>query len=156
MEIFHNLFRCANDSLAHSESPRGAVRACDILLSRYVAQVGMHSNRTSLSFLPSPPSHLWPWICHDHFTPHFLPQFCQPSGWQLVPAQQPASFFVAVLTDINSERHYCACFTFWEGLDNSQVRQLSAVFPVLLSFTPIIITTTKNVANASVKLAEFL
>ncbi|KAK7896862.1 hypothetical protein WMY93_022187 [Mugilogobius chulae] len=37
--------------------------------------------------------------------------FCQPSGWQLVPEQQPASFFVAVLTDINSERHYCACFT---------------------------------------------
>lgn len=53
-------------------------------------------------------------------------QFCQPSGWQLVPEQQPASFFVAVLTDINSERHYCACFTFWEGLDNSQVRPLTA------------------------------
>uniref|UniRef100_A0A8C4NZ62 SET binding factor 1 n=1 Tax=Dicentrarchus labrax TaxID=13489 RepID=A0A8C4NZ62_DICLA len=55
--------------------------------------------------------------------PQGIELFCQPSGWQLVPERQPASFFVAVLTDINSERHYCACFTFWEGLDNSQVRQ---------------------------------
>uniref|UniRef100_A0A3B3WSX2 SET binding factor 1 n=1 Tax=Poecilia mexicana TaxID=48701 RepID=A0A3B3WSX2_9TELE len=54
--------------------------------------------------------------------PQGIELFCQPSGWQLVPERQPASFFVAVLTDINSERHYCACFTFWEGLDNPQVR----------------------------------
>uniref|UniRef100_A0A671Y556 SET binding factor 1 n=1 Tax=Sparus aurata TaxID=8175 RepID=A0A671Y556_SPAAU len=59
--------------------------------------------------------------------PQGIELFCQPSGWQLVPERQPASFFVAVLTDINSERHSCACFTFWEGLDNSQVRQMSPV-----------------------------
>uniref|UniRef100_A0A8C9MEJ0 SET binding factor 1 n=1 Tax=Serinus canaria TaxID=9135 RepID=A0A8C9MEJ0_SERCA len=29
-------------------------------------------------------------------------------------------FFVAVLTDINSERHYCACFTFWEAVESPQ------------------------------------
>uniref|UniRef100_A0A8C3AZN0 SET binding factor 1 n=1 Tax=Cyclopterus lumpus TaxID=8103 RepID=A0A8C3AZN0_CYCLU len=52
--------------------------------------------------------------------PQGIELFCQPSGWQLVPERQPASFFVAVLTDINSDRHYCACFTFWEGLDNPQ------------------------------------
>ncbi|XP_056878101.1 myotubularin-related protein 5 isoform X2 [Takifugu flavidus] len=52
--------------------------------------------------------------------PQGVELFCQPSGWGLVPEQQPASFFVAVLTDINSERHYCSCFTFWEGLDISQ------------------------------------
>ncbi|KAM9334531.1 myotubularin-related protein 5 [Symphorus nematophorus] len=55
--------------------------------------------------------------------PQGIELFCQPSGWQLVPERQPASFFVAVLTDINSERHYCACFTFWEGLDNSQLQK---------------------------------
>uniref|UniRef100_A0A3P8WHS9 SET binding factor 1 n=1 Tax=Cynoglossus semilaevis TaxID=244447 RepID=A0A3P8WHS9_CYNSE len=55
--------------------------------------------------------------------PQGVELFCQPSGWQLVPERQPASFFVAVLTDINSERHYCACFTFWESLDNPQVRK---------------------------------
>ncbi|XP_035530078.1 myotubularin-related protein 5 isoform X4 [Morone saxatilis] len=58
--------------------------------------------------------------------PQGIELFCQPSGWQLVPERQPASFFVAVLTDINSERHYCACFTFWEGLDNSQLQKAEA------------------------------
>uniref|UniRef100_A0A671Y446 SET binding factor 1 n=1 Tax=Sparus aurata TaxID=8175 RepID=A0A671Y446_SPAAU len=59
--------------------------------------------------------------------PQGIELFCQPSGWQLVPERQPASFFVAVLTDINSERHSCACFTFWEGLDNSQKAKPSEV-----------------------------
>ncbi|NXY11921.1 MTMR5 protein, partial [Pteruthius melanotis] len=49
-----------------------------------------------------------------------LPQFCQPSGWQLFPERNPPTFFVAVLTDINSERHYCACFTFWEAVEGPQ------------------------------------
>ncbi|KAF3859628.1 hypothetical protein F7725_022027 [Dissostichus mawsoni] len=53
--------------------------------------------------------------------PQGVELFCQPTGWQLYTERQPASFFVAVLTDINSERHYCACFTFWEGLDNPQL-----------------------------------
>ncbi|XP_061816685.1 myotubularin-related protein 5 isoform X2 [Nerophis lumbriciformis] len=58
--------------------------------------------------------------------PQGVELFCQPSGWQLVSERQPASFFVAVLTDINSERHYCACFTFWEGLDNQQLQKAQA------------------------------
>ncbi|XP_019113408.1 myotubularin-related protein 5 isoform X1 [Larimichthys crocea] len=58
--------------------------------------------------------------------PQGIELFCQPSGWQLVPERQSPSFFVAVLTDINSERHYCACFTFWEGLDNSQLQKAEA------------------------------
>ncbi|XP_077957223.1 myotubularin-related protein 5 isoform X6 [Gasterosteus aculeatus] len=58
--------------------------------------------------------------------PQGVELFCQPSGWQLVPERQPASFFVAVLTDINSDRHYCACFTFWEGLDNPQLKKAEA------------------------------
>ncbi|XP_013875567.1 myotubularin-related protein 5 isoform X2 [Austrofundulus limnaeus] len=58
--------------------------------------------------------------------PQGVELFCQPSGWQLVPERQPASFFVAVLTDINSERHYCACFTFWESLDNPQLKKNEA------------------------------
>ncbi|KAM4615103.1 myotubularin-related protein 5 isoform 2-T2 [Polymixia lowei] len=59
----------------------------------------------------------------DNPFPQGIELFCQPSGWQLVDERQPASFFVAVLTDINSERHYCACFTFWEGLDNPQLQK---------------------------------
>lgn len=53
--------------------------------------------------------------------PCSLPQFCQPSGWQLFTERNPPTFFVAVLTDINSERHYCACFTFWEAVESAQV-----------------------------------
>ncbi|XP_078138030.1 myotubularin-related protein 5 [Centroberyx gerrardi] len=62
----------------------------------------------------------------DNPFPQGIELFCQPSGWQLVPDRQPPSFFVAVLTDINSERHYCACFTFWEGLDNPQLQKAEA------------------------------
>ncbi|XP_034019214.1 myotubularin-related protein 5 isoform X3 [Thalassophryne amazonica] len=62
----------------------------------------------------------------DNPFPQGIELFCQPSGWQLVPERQPASFFVAVLTDIYSERHYCACFTFWEGIDNPQLQKAEA------------------------------
>nr|XP_019955395.1 PREDICTED: myotubularin-related protein 5-like [Paralichthys olivaceus] len=58
--------------------------------------------------------------------PQGIELFCQPSGWQLAPERQPATFIVAVLTDINSERHYCACFTFWECLDNPQLQKAEA------------------------------
>uniref|UniRef100_A0A673JHE5 Myotubularin-related protein 5-like n=1 Tax=Sinocyclocheilus rhinocerous TaxID=307959 RepID=A0A673JHE5_9TELE len=57
----------------------------------------------------------------DNPFPQGLELFCQPSGWQLDPERKPPSFFVSVLTDINSERHYCACFTFWESVENPQV-----------------------------------
>ncbi|RXM97783.1 Myotubularin-related protein 5 [Acipenser ruthenus] len=56
----------------------------------------------------------------DNPFPQGIELFCQPSGWQLFTERQPPTFFVAVLTDINSERHYCACFTFWEAVEDSQ------------------------------------
>ncbi|KAL0962853.1 hypothetical protein UPYG_G00346360 [Umbra pygmaea] len=62
----------------------------------------------------------------DNPFPQGIELFCQPNGWQLVPEREPPSFFVSVLTDINSERHYCACFTFWEGLDNHQMQKTEA------------------------------
>ncbi|KAG7454791.1 hypothetical protein MATL_G00263360 [Megalops atlanticus] len=56
----------------------------------------------------------------DNPFPQGIELFCQPSGWQLVEQRLPPCFFMAVLTNINSERHYCPCFTFWEELDNTQ------------------------------------
>ncbi|XP_018416249.1 PREDICTED: myotubularin-related protein 5 isoform X2 [Nanorana parkeri] len=50
----------------------------------------------------------------DNPFPQGIELFCQPSGWQLCTEKNPPAFFIAVLTDINSERHYCSCFTFWE------------------------------------------
>ncbi|XP_059150678.1 myotubularin-related protein 13-like isoform X2 [Physella acuta] len=43
-----------------------------------------------------------------------LPLFCQPMGWSLSTKRQPPSFYVAVLTDMDGERHYCAVFKFHE------------------------------------------
>ncbi|XP_030630678.1 myotubularin-related protein 5 [Chanos chanos] len=63
----------------------------------------------------------------DNPFPQGIELFCQPNGWQLVPERLPPSFFVAVLTDINSERHYCACFTFWEAVENPQKDEPSEV-----------------------------
>uniref|UniRef100_A0A8C0H2I1 SET binding factor 1 n=1 Tax=Chelonoidis abingdonii TaxID=106734 RepID=A0A8C0H2I1_CHEAB len=53
----------------------------------------------------------------DNPFPQGIELFCQPSGWQLFTERNPPTFFVAVLTDISSERHYCACFTFWEAVE---------------------------------------
>uniref|UniRef100_A0A674GYI0 SET binding factor 1 n=1 Tax=Taeniopygia guttata TaxID=59729 RepID=A0A674GYI0_TAEGU len=59
----------------------------------------------------------------DNPFPQGIELFCQPSGWQLFPERNPPTFFVAVLTDINSERHYCACFTFWEAARNGEEKE---------------------------------
>uniref|UniRef100_A0A6I8Q832 SET binding factor 1 n=1 Tax=Xenopus tropicalis TaxID=8364 RepID=A0A6I8Q832_XENTR len=56
----------------------------------------------------------------DNPFPQGIELFCQPSGWQLSTEKKPPTFFIAVLTDISSERHYCSCFTFWEELENIQ------------------------------------
>ncbi|NXD31477.1 MTMR5 protein, partial [Spelaeornis formosus] len=68
----------------------------------------------------------------DNPFPQGIELFCQPSGWQLFPERNPPSFFVAVLTDINSERHYCACFTFWEALESPQPHLWALLIPSVL------------------------
>lgn len=40
--------------------------------------------------------------------------FCQPLGWGLSTEKQEPKFFVSVLTDIDANRHYCACLCFNE------------------------------------------
>lgn len=41
-------------------------------------------------------------------------QFCQPMGWSLSTQRKQPSFYVAVLTDMDGERYYCAVFSFLE------------------------------------------
>uniref|UniRef100_A0ABM0M8D4 LOW QUALITY PROTEIN: myotubularin-related protein 13-like n=1 Tax=Saccoglossus kowalevskii TaxID=10224 RepID=A0ABM0M8D4_SACKO len=43
-----------------------------------------------------------------------LELFCQPGGWDLSSQRTQPTFFVSVLTDIEADRHYCACLTFHE------------------------------------------
>jgi len=47
--------------------------------------------------------------------------FCQPLGWELTAAPEQSrkhvpKFFQFVLTDIDVDRHYCACLTFYEAV----------------------------------------
>lgn len=43
-------------------------------------------------------------------------QFCQPQGWILSTERQQPTYFVSVLTDIDANRHYCACLSFNETI----------------------------------------
>ncbi|XP_063049319.1 myotubularin-related protein 13 [Engraulis encrasicolus] len=52
--------------------------------------------------------------------PQGVEMFCQPSGWRLSRERKTPSFFTAVLTDIDSHRHYCSCLTFHEAHTHSQ------------------------------------
>ncbi|KAE8606245.1 hypothetical protein XENTR_v10010644 [Xenopus tropicalis] len=52
--------------------------------------------------------------------PQGIELFCQPGGWQLSRERKQPTFFVVVLTDIDSDRHYCACLTFYEAEINLQ------------------------------------
>ncbi|MEQ2159873.1 hypothetical protein GOODEAATRI_027736, partial [Goodea atripinnis] len=57
--------------------------------------------------------------------------FCQPGGWRLSRERKAPTFFTVVLTDIDSDRHYCSCLTFYEAEVNLQVR-LTTLSPTLL------------------------
>ncbi|XP_028332443.1 myotubularin-related protein 13 isoform X2 [Gouania willdenowi] len=46
--------------------------------------------------------------------------FCQPGGWRLSRDRKTPTFFTVVLTDIDSDRHYCSCLTFFEAEVNLQ------------------------------------
>ncbi|XP_072475558.1 myotubularin-related protein 13 isoform X2 [Notamacropus eugenii] len=52
--------------------------------------------------------------------PQGIELFCQPGGWQLSRERKQPTFFVVVLTDIDSDRHYCSCLTFYEADINLQ------------------------------------
>uniref|UniRef100_A0A3P8YK29 SET binding factor 2 n=1 Tax=Esox lucius TaxID=8010 RepID=A0A3P8YK29_ESOLU len=52
--------------------------------------------------------------------PQGVEMFCQPGGWRLSRERRPPTFFTVVLTDIDSDRHYCSCLTFYEAEVNLQ------------------------------------
>uniref|UniRef100_A0A673JFL5 Myotubularin-related protein 13-like n=1 Tax=Sinocyclocheilus rhinocerous TaxID=307959 RepID=A0A673JFL5_9TELE len=54
--------------------------------------------------------------------PQGVEMFCQPGGWRPSRERKLPTFFTVVLTDIDSERHFCSCLTFFEAEVNLQVR----------------------------------
>uniref|UniRef100_A0A8C4EJ41 SET binding factor 2 n=1 Tax=Dicentrarchus labrax TaxID=13489 RepID=A0A8C4EJ41_DICLA len=49
--------------------------------------------------------------------PQGVEMFCQPGGWRLSRDRKVPTFFTVVLTDIDSDRHYCSCLTFYESIE---------------------------------------
>uniref|UniRef100_A0A8C6JKC1 Uncharacterized protein n=1 Tax=Melopsittacus undulatus TaxID=13146 RepID=A0A8C6JKC1_MELUD len=73
--------------------------------------------------------------------PQGIELFCQPGGWQLSKERKQPTFFVVVLTDIDSERHYCSCLTFYEAEINLQGKEIegeeeSGLIPPAEVFAP--------------------
>ncbi|KAG7483365.1 hypothetical protein JOB18_046697 [Solea senegalensis] len=52
--------------------------------------------------------------------PQGVEMFCQPGGWRLSRDRKAPTFFTVVLTDIDSDRHFCSCLTFFEAEVNLQ------------------------------------
>uniref|UniRef100_A0A8B9G037 SET binding factor 1 n=1 Tax=Amazona collaria TaxID=241587 RepID=A0A8B9G037_9PSIT len=86
----------------------------------------------------------------DNPFPQGIELFCQPSGWQLFMERNPPTFFVAVLTDINSERHYCACFTFWENGDGEEEEEPSSPVQPAQLFAPKSLVLVSRLDHAEV------
>uniref|UniRef100_A0A8C8GR78 SET binding factor 2 n=1 Tax=Oncorhynchus tshawytscha TaxID=74940 RepID=A0A8C8GR78_ONCTS len=55
--------------------------------------------------------------------PQGVEMFCQPGGWRLSRERKAPTFFTVVLTDIDSDRHYCSCLTFYEAEVNLQTTE---------------------------------
>lgn len=72
-------------------------------------------------------------MMHEHI--FYVFQFCQPTGWMLSSQRQQPTFFVSVLTDIDADRHYCACLTFYEPVamtlkpDDEDIDEEEAIIP---------------------------
>eukprot|EP00105_Crassostrea_gigas_P044502 XP_019928650.1 PREDICTED: myotubularin-related protein 13 isoform X4 [Crassostrea gigas] len=69
--------------------------------------------------------------------------FCRPIGWTLSAQRQPPEFFVAVLTDIDADRHYLSVLTFSESVaisptksDDGDSEEDSAVTIHSLMYSP--------------------
>ncbi|XP_071974942.1 myotubularin-related protein 13 isoform X4 [Engystomops pustulosus] len=99
----------------------GGLRAAMARLADYFIVVGYDHEKTGSSegygkIIQRFPLTDW----SDTPFPQGIELFCQPGGWQLSRERKQPTFFVVVLTDIDSDRHYCACLTFYEAEINLQ------------------------------------
>ncbi|KAK9708693.1 uDENN domain [Popillia japonica] len=64
--------------------------------------------------------------------------FCQPQGWALSTERQEPRFFVSVLTDIDANRHYCACLCFNETVSITPSKPVDEEEDNVESDTPLV------------------
>ncbi|XP_068760421.1 myotubularin-related protein 13-like [Montipora capricornis] len=65
----------------------------------------------------------------DATFPEGIELFCQPGGWNYSFYCKPPTFFVAVLTDMEGDHRYCACFTFYEKCSQTKPKSAGALKP---------------------------
>uniref|UniRef100_A0A673CPN4 SET binding factor 2 n=1 Tax=Sphaeramia orbicularis TaxID=375764 RepID=A0A673CPN4_9TELE len=68
--------------------------------------------------------------------PQGVEMFCQPGGWRLSRERKVPTFFTVVLTDIDSDRHYCSCLTFYEAEVNLQEAEEDGLIQPAQVFAP--------------------
>uniref|UniRef100_A0A8C7U4V5 SET binding factor 2 n=1 Tax=Oncorhynchus mykiss TaxID=8022 RepID=A0A8C7U4V5_ONCMY len=68
--------------------------------------------------------------------PQGVEMFCQPGGWRLSRERKAPTFFTVVLTDIDSDRHYCSCLTFYEAEVNLQDEEEDGLIQPAQVFAP--------------------
>uniref|UniRef100_A0AAQ5YFV8 SET binding factor 2 n=1 Tax=Amphiprion ocellaris TaxID=80972 RepID=A0AAQ5YFV8_AMPOC len=68
--------------------------------------------------------------------PQGVEMFCQPGGWRLSRERKAPTFFTVVLTDIDSDRHYCSCLTFYEAEVNLQEEEEDGLIQPAQVFAP--------------------
>lgn len=64
--------------------------------------------------------------------------FCQPQGWTLSSEKQEPKFFVSVLTDIDANRHYCACLCFNETVSITPSKPVDEEEDAMEGETPLV------------------
>lgn len=75
-------------------------------------------------------------------------QFCQPLGWALSSERLEPQFFVSALTDIDANRHYCACLCFNETVAITPNKPIDEEEDDLLSPNPTIFNPAAVIAAA--------
>uniref|UniRef100_A0A8D3BJ54 SET binding factor 2 n=1 Tax=Scophthalmus maximus TaxID=52904 RepID=A0A8D3BJ54_SCOMX len=68
--------------------------------------------------------------------PQGVEMFCQPGGWRLSRDRKVPTFFTVVLTDIDSDRHFCSCLTFYEAEVNLQEAEEDGLIQPAQVFAP--------------------
>ena len=63
-----------------------------------------------------------------------LEHFCQPNGWRLRTEREDPKFFISVLTDIDGNRHYCACLAFSEAVSKDLLGKFHEKFLLVIQF----------------------
>ena len=63
-----------------------------------------------------------------------MEHFCQPNGWRLRTEREDPKFFISVLTDIDGNRHYCACLAFSEAVSKDLLGKFHEKFLLVIQF----------------------